>query len=130
MAALCLDTSALGRVLLREPDASAILSELKEWEQLVASRLLRLELRRLALRHDLLGAAERLLGGVSLVPITEASLMTAETVEPVTVATLDAIHLSTAIGLRDIGVADTLMTFDRQLAAGAEANGLRVLAPG
>src|SRR5829696_9130933 len=39
--ALYLDTSVLGRVLLGEPDAAAILRELGEFEEHVSSRLLR-----------------------------------------------------------------------------------------
>ena len=50
MALVYLDTSALGRVLLGEPDAPAILRSLEAFDQRVASRVLRVELRRLALR--------------------------------------------------------------------------------
>jgi len=47
LATVYLDTSALGRVLLRERDAPAVLRELGRFEHQVASRLLRVELRRL-----------------------------------------------------------------------------------
>jgi uncharacterized protein with PIN domain len=49
MAAVYVDTSAVGRVLLGEPDAPAVLRDLAGFVQHVASRLLRLELRRLEL---------------------------------------------------------------------------------
>lgn len=130
MNAAYVDTSALARILLGEPGAAEVYAELERWDQHIASRLLRIELRRLSMRRGLLAAADQMLGGLSLVPVSDAILATAETAGPESVATLDAIHLVTAIGLRDAGVLDTLMTFDRQLAAGAEANGLRVLAPG
>ena len=96
MAAVYVDTSAVGRVLLGEPDAPAVLRDLAGFDQHVASRLMRIELRRLALREDALEAADRLLDGVALIPLDDAILAASETVPPTTVATLDAIHLATA----------------------------------
>ncbi len=123
------DTSAVGRVLLGEPDAPAVLRDLADFDQHVASRLLRIELRRLALREDALEAADRLLDGVALIPLDDAILASSETLPPATVATLDAIHLATALRLATAGVLDTVMTYDRRLADGAAHHGLRVLAP-
>jgi len=123
------DTSAVGRVLLGEPDAPAVLRELAGFDQHVASRLLRIELRRLALREDALEAADRLLRGVALIPLNDAILTASETLPPATVATLDAIHLATAVRLAAAGVLDTVMTYDRRLADGAVHHGLRILAP-
>jgi uncharacterized protein len=129
VAALYVDTSAVGRVLLGEPDAAAVLHDLAEFEQHVASRLLRIELRRLAMREDAVAAATQLLSGVALVPLDDAILTASETLSPPTVATLDAIHLATALKLADAGVLDTVMTYDQRLAEGAQHHGLRVLAP-
>jgi len=129
MAAIYVDTSAVGRVLLGEPDAQAVLRELAGFDQHVASRLMRIELRRLALREDAFEAADRLLDGVALIPLDDAVLAAAETVLPATVATLDAIHLATVLRLAAAGMLDTVMTYDRQLADGAAHHGLRVVAP-
>jgi uncharacterized protein len=129
MAAVYVDTSAVGRVLLGEPDAPAVLRALAGFEQHVASRLMRIELRRLALREGALEAADRLLDGVALIPLDDAILTSSETLPPATVATLDAIHLATALRLAAAGVLDAVMTYDVRLAAGAEQHGLRVLAP-
>jgi predicted nucleic acid-binding protein len=129
MAAVYVDTSAVGRVLLGEPDAPAVLRDLADFDQHVASRLLRIELRRLALREDALEAADRLLDGVALIPLDDPILASSETLPPATVATLDAIHLATALRLATAGVLDTVMTYDRRLAEGAAHHGLRVLAP-
>jgi predicted nucleic acid-binding protein len=129
MAAVYVDTSAVGRVLLGEPDAPAVLRDLAGFDQHVASRVLRIELRRLALREDALEAADRLLDGVALIPLDDAILTSSETLPPATVATLDAIHLATAVRLAAAGVLDTVMTYDRRLADGAAHHGLRVLAP-
>ena len=129
MAAVYVDTSAVGRVLLGEPDAQAVLRGLASFDQHVASRLMRIELRRLALREDALDAADRLLTGVALIPLDEAILAASETLLPATVATLDAIHLATALRLAAEGMLDTVMTYDRRLSDGAEEHSLRVLAP-
>jgi predicted nucleic acid-binding protein len=129
MAAVYVDTSAVGRVLLGEPDAPAVLRDLAGFDQHVASRLLRIELRRLALREDALEGANRLLDGIALIPLDDAVLASSETLPPATVATLDAIHLATAVRLAAAGVLDAVMTYDRRLAGGAAHHGLRVLAP-
>lgn len=128
-AGVYVDTSALGRVLLGEPDAPAVIRALEELDQHVASRLLRVELRRLALRTGLLDQADQLLSGVALLPVDEALLEAAETVQPEIVATLDAIHLATALRLADAGLIEAVMTYDVRLAEGARHHGLDVLSP-
>lgn len=129
MSAVYLDTSVLGRILLGEPDAPGILRELGAFEQRVASRLVRVELRRLGLREDRLADADQLLAGVALVPLDDDLLAVAETISPFSVATLDAIHLATALRVSHGGRLDALMTYDARLAAGARSHGLTVLAP-
>ena len=129
MAGLYLDTSAVGRVLLAEPDSEAILAEVGRFERRMASRLLAVELRRLALRHRLRDAADRLLAAISLLPLTEATLAAAESIEPASVATLEAIHLAAALELFDADLIDTVLTYDERLAEGAGHHGLTVLAP-
>jgi predicted nucleic acid-binding protein len=129
VAGLYVDTSALGRVLLGEPDAAAVVRELREFDRHIASRLLRVELRRLALREGLLDHADQLLSGLSLLPLDQAVLDAAETVQPASVATLDAIHLVTALRLADEALIDTVLTYDARLADGARAHGLAVIAP-
>jgi predicted nucleic acid-binding protein len=124
-----LDTSALGRILLGEPDAAAILAVLPQFDQLVSSRLIRIELRRLASREDVVDDAERLLAGVALIPLDDEILAAAETVPPFTVHSLDAIHLVTALRLRERASLDALLTYDRRLAEGAEHHGIEVMAP-
>jgi predicted nucleic acid-binding protein len=129
LATVYLDTSAVGRILLGEPDAPAILSALGAFERRVASRVMRVELRRLALREGLLANADQLLAGVALIPVDADVLSAAETVPPPSVATLDALHLVTALRVLLPGGPDALMTYDARLAAGAAEHGLAVLAP-
>ena len=65
----------------------------------------------------------------TLIPLDDAILASSQTLLPATIATLDAIHLATALRLAAGGVLDTVMTYDRRLADGAAHHGLRVLAP-
>ncbi len=123
------DTSALVRVVLEEPDKKAIERDLSKFDQSVASRLLRVELRRVGRRENALEAADQILDGVLLIPIDESVLAAAETIAPTRVATLDAIHLATAVRLAEAGELDALMTYDKQLANGAREHGITVLAP-
>jgi len=129
LAGVYLDTSALGRVLLEEPESDAIMSVLARYDERVSSRLLAVELHRLALREGRLLQSSQLLAGLALVPIDEAILGAAESIEPPSVATLDAIHLVTALRLRAAGGVEAIMTFDRRLAEGAHEHGLRVVVP-
>lgn len=129
MSLVYVDTSALGRSLLGEPDKPAIERALKAFASRISSSLLRVELRRLGLRRDMLDRVDPLLAGISLIPLDERILTAAETLTPSTVATLDAIHLATAIRLSTAGELDALMTYDGQLADGAREHGIMVLSP-
>jgi uncharacterized protein len=129
MPAVYVDSSALGRVLLAEPDARAIERELGGFDDQVASRLLGIELRRLGIRRGRVAAAEHLLRSIAFIPMTEDVLRDAEAIAPQAVATLDAIHLATARRLAADGEIDALMTYDTRLAAAAREHGLTVLAP-
>lgn len=129
MAGLYLDTSALGRVLLGEPDAPSVVGGLGDFEHHLSSRLLRVELRRLAVRAGVLEQADQLLSAVALLPVDETVLAAAETVPPAGVATLDAIHLVTALRLATEGAIAALMTYDARLADGAREHDLAVVAP-
>jgi uncharacterized protein len=124
-----LDTSVLGRILLDEPDTPAIRRELGHFERHISSSLLSVELHRLGLRENMLAFVSELLSGKVLIPVDTQILAAAETIAPPTVATLDAIHLATAVSLSNAGKLDALMTYDKQLASGAREHGLEVLAP-
>jgi|SRR5580704_10441687 predicted nucleic acid-binding protein len=124
-----MDTSALVRMLLDEPDALAVERDLNAFDRRVASRLLQVELRRVGLREDCRHGADALLTDVSLIDMDEEILAAAEIIAPTTVATLDAIHLATAVRLSDEGKLDAMMTYDKRLADGARQHGLTVLSP-
>lgn len=130
MAIVYIDTSALARVLLGEPDAQVILRELDSFDHHIASRLLRVELRRVALREGRLAETDQLLAGVALFPLDQTILSAAESLPPSTVRTLDAIHLATALQAARTTGLDALLTYDARLAAGAREHDLTTLAPG
>lgn len=134
------DTSALGRVLLNEPDKAAIELAFEEIDEVASSRLLWIELRRLARRWEARTAAagepqqvsqlaEELLRPIAAIPMEESLLANAEVIRPASVASLDAIHLATAVHLAEVSPLNVIVTYDRRLAEGARAHGLEVLAP-
>jgi len=130
VAGVYLDTSALGRVVLDEPDSAAIGAALTAFDAVVSSRLLRIELHRVGLRTGIAREEiETWLAGVALVPMDDAILSAAEAVAPASVATLDAIHLATALQLAAERHVASIMTFDARLAEGACEHGLAVIAP-
>jgi len=115
--------------LLGAPESAAIRRDLARFDQRVSSRLLRIEIHRVALRETLVDAVEPLLADISLIPLDEGILVDAETIRPATVASLDAIHLATAVRVAEAGELDALMTYDKRLADGAREHGLTVLSP-
>jgi predicted nucleic acid-binding protein len=129
LGAVYVDTSALGRVLLDEPDKTAIKEALDRFDRVTASRLLRIELRRVGFKRGLLDRAESLLAGISLIPLEDRILTVTETLTPASVGTLDAIHLATAVQLAKANKLDALMTYDKGLAAGAREHDITVLSP-
>ncbi len=126
------DTSALVKRLRQEVESSSLEQFLKEREPvtLVSSELLVTELHRVALRQGQ-GApelAESLLSRISLRRLPRTLLASAGTIIPVELRSLDAIHLATALELRDD--LKGMLTYDDRLADAAKVHGLTVLAPG
>jgi predicted nucleic acid-binding protein len=122
------DTSALARVLLGQPDSLVIERELGRFDYRVSSRILGVELQRVALRTGVSGGDE-LLEDIAFVRLDDVVLTAAEQIEPTNVATLDAIHLATAVRLHTDGELDAILTYDARLADGARHHGIAVLAP-
>jgi len=129
MVGVYVDTSALGRLLLAEPEADAIRGVLAEHDAWWSSELLVVELRRLAAREGLQPEAEEYLEAFRLVTIDSASLQRASRLEPMVVRSLDAIHLEAAVQLREGGQVSGVVTYDQQLSSGCAHHGLSVHAP-
>ncbi len=125
-----LDSSAFVKLIVAEPESSALRRAITRWPQRASSTLLRAETVR-ALRRSgntaQLPAARRLLGAISMVRIDEPLLDRAADLEPGDLRTFDAIHLAAALQIgQDLGV---LIAYDIRLKAAAEAYGLAVESP-
>jgi len=122
------DTSALGALLVAQPETPALVRWLDETPmQLVSSDLLETELRRIALREGRDQAKVSLiLDGVSLAALDRATYRSAGLLPMTYLRTLDALHLEAAIRL-DV---DAVLTYDRRLGEAARTAGLAVIAPG
>jgi hypothetical protein len=128
---IALDSSALVRLVLDEPESAA----LERWlisrapSSVTASDLVRVELIRAVARAAPAGVsrARMLLAGVDLVPITRDLLETAADLGPPSLRSLDALHLATALSLGS--ALDAFVVYDERLARAATEAGLPVVAP-
>ena len=126
-----LDSSALVKLVVTEPESMALIQHLEEWPHRVSSALALTELPR-ALQRAGLGAAvhrraREVLGRIALVDVDRRILATAATLEPRALRTLDAIHLATALAVRED--LEIVVTYDRRLRAAAERVQIHVVAP-
>lgn len=124
-----LDASALVRLVVPECESSALRAELTGWPRRVSSALTRAELVRACARVDPAARdrARDLLEGLSLVSVTDRVLDEAARVSPVSLPTLDAIHVATALVLRE--ALGALITYDDRLTDAATRARLPVLSP-
>lgn len=124
-----LDSSALVKLVLPEPESPALRAELVNWPRRAASALVRTELVRACTRIDgeAREKARRLLDGLTLVAISDDLLDAAAAVKPQSLRTLDAVHLATALKLDS--ALGALVTYDERLAEAAGRANLPVLAP-
>lgn len=76
---------------------------------------------------ELLAQAQGVVSQIAVVEPTDSIRARAALLDPVTLRSLDALHLATALELRDeLG---GLVTYDARMAAAAETLGLEILAP-
>jgi predicted nucleic acid-binding protein len=127
-----LDTSAFVKLVRAEAQSGALREYLAERpaEPLVSSVLIAIETRRAVLREaaSLLPRADLLLTRVGQVGLSHAVAESASRLPDPTLRSLDAIHLSTALLLRD--EISAFVTYDKRLAATALDHRLPVALPG
>lgn len=114
---------------LCETESEALLRELVEWEGFASSSLLGVEALRACARYGAKyeRAAREWMEGLSLLPVDDRVLDVAAELEPAGLRSLDALHLATALSIRDeVGV---LVTYDEHLGHAAEEQGLKVSRP-
>lgn len=131
-----LDTSVILRVLLGD---SRKTPEWGRWKQAFSSRLWKTEALRTVDRLRLTGAindpqvallrrdVELVDDALHIVPVTEALLARAGDSFPTVIGTLDAIHLASALAVREAGGLDAVWTHDEQQAVTGRSLGLRVV---
>lgn len=130
-ALLYLDSSALVKLVLSEPETEALAELLSGWPERVSSALARVEVLR-AVRHastekSARDRAENIIARIGLVRVDEEVLSTAARLVPPELRSLDAIHLATALSIPDIG---GMVSYDTRLAEAARRSGIPALAPG
>ena len=127
-----IESSALLRLVLPEPEGDVLWVELERWRDWVTSELTAVECRRALMREranaSVRARADHLLSRCVTVRIDAAVLRVAEHIGPRELRSLDAIHLATALSMGDYP--DAFITYDDRLAAAARTLKLNVLQPG
>ena len=124
-----LDSSALVKLVVAEPESPALRRYLRGEPERASCALARVEVLRAVRAHGpaALTRARRLLDRVSLVRIDDALLDAAAALDPGIVPGLDAIHLAAAQVLGD--EMTTLVTYDGRMATAATLLELQVAVP-
>jgi uncharacterized protein len=118
------------KLVLREPEDGELRVEIARWDGYVSSALLGLEAIRACASHrsEYARDAREWLFDVSLLPLDDALLDAAATLDPANLCSLAAIHLATALSVRDdLGA---FVTYDQRLAEAAARHDLPVTQPG
>jgi len=126
---LYLDSSAIVKLVAREPETPALVEAVRADPAVVSSALAWTEVVRAVRRaRGRVARAQQVLDGIALVPLDEGTLRAAGDLAPAGLRTLDAIHLATALSLGEDVTG--LVTYDERLAEAAAAVGIDVIAPG
>lgn len=125
-----LDSSAFVKLVVSEPESAPLRRSLERWPARASAALLRTEVVR-ALRRSANDAyvarAKKLMRSVHLVQLDEALLDRAADLAPLTLRSLDALHLAAALSLGpDLSA---FFVYDLRLQEAAEALGLPVASP-
>lgn len=124
-----LDSSAIVKLVVPEPETKALRDLLRTWPERVSSVIARIEVERVARRigGGTVRRARTVLSRVALVELDDELVHAAAAVESTDLRTLDAIHVATALSLgEDLGA---MCAYDARLADAAAATGAKVLAP-
>ncbi len=130
MNAAYLDASALVKLFKAERETDAFRDALRDWPVQVASELIRVEAVCTARRlggEDVLQRAHETLQRISLIPLSAEIVELATAAHTPPLRAMDAIHLATALTIReDIGA---VFVYDGDLHAAVGAHHLNPLAP-
>lgn len=129
MAATYLDSSAIVKLAVREPESEALRRYLRHRRPLLSSALARTEVLRALLPggEPAVTAGRRVLEQLDLVRVNDRILDLAGSLLPVELRSLDAIHLATA---KRLGAElSEIVTYDDRMVAAARAMGLKTSTP-
>lgn len=130
MSAAYIDASALVKLFKAERETEVFRAALSDWPVQVASELIRVEAICTARRlggEEVLQRAKAALERINLVPISPEIVELATNEYTPALRAMDAIHLATALTLReDLGA---VFVYDTDLHAAARAHQLSALAP-
>ncbi len=124
-----IDSSALVKLAIPEPESDALRAELARWERHVSSALARVEVVRACARVDTKARriAEQIVGALDLIAVDDRVLEEAALLGPVDLRSLDSIHLASALLLGDaLGVA---IAYDDRLLEAMRVAGIPTATP-
>jgi len=124
------DSSALVKTVVEEPESNALAGWLQRKEQLAACDLVHVEVVRAVRVSDpeAVPRARQVIGTLILIRLEDDLYESAADLDPPLLRSLDAIHLAAALSLgSDLA---GVVTYDSRLADGARALGVAVEAPG
>ena len=130
MNAAYIDASALVKLFKAEPETVALHGALGDWPVQVASELIRVEAICTARRlgdKDVLVRAQAAVERINLIPLTPEIVERATDAYTPPLRAMDAIHLATALTMREDLAA--MFVYDNDLHAAARAHDLNPLAP-
>ena len=127
--AVYLDSSAIVKLVVREPETKALLAFLEPRHVRVTSALARVEVVRAVRRHGRSATtrATAMLDALSQLAVDDALLDSAAAIDADQLRSLDAIHLESAQQLE--GELDVFVTYDERMLAAARGLGLPVSLP-
>jgi predicted nucleic acid-binding protein len=123
------DSSALVKLVIPEPESGALRSELTAWEHHVSSALARVEVVRACAHVDVKArrTAAQVVDALDLISVDDALLRAASHLEPVELRSLDAIHVASALVLGEaLGVA---IAYDDRLLQAMAGVGIATATP-
>jgi uncharacterized protein len=125
-----LDTSALVKLIVPEPETDHLIAYLAERPRRVSSWLTRVELIRVARRHgqDVVLHAQELCARLFMLRLDTTILDAAAQLPPQILRSLDAIHLASALRFGD--ALGDVVTYDLHMVEAATALGLQTVSPG
>lgn len=124
------DSSALVKLVLPEAESSSMIEFAAKFDTLVTSTIGAIEFRRAVKRHyaQQLWAVERVLAEMTILELSHEVRRTAELLEPTILRTLDAIHLASALVIRE--ELEAFVAYDERLLEAARLAGIPTVSPG